>query len=136
MNKKIVKAILTVATVVMLAGCAQDKTDESASSETKKEVQSQEQSQEQGKQEESQAQEQDVQEQSQAQEQDAQDDEKQSTATITVNCAYENGTPDIVEVMNVKDVTSQPEEDGHVICGYDAEGTLVCLKYILEGYNG
>lgn len=108
-NKKIIKTFLVAAMVVLLAGCSQDKTEETSSSETQKEVQSQEQS---------------SQEQS-SQEQGAQERGKALSATVTVKCAYENGAPDIVEVMNVSDVTDQPEADGHTICGYDNAGTLV-----------
>ena len=85
----------------MFAGCSQSKPDKTLTSRTQIEVPFQ------------------------TQYQNTQDEEKVVPATVTVKCAYENGSPDIVEVLNISDVTDQPDESGHIICGYDAAGKLI-----------
>ena len=110
-NRKVLMAIMVSAIVVMFAGCSQDKAESTPSSSAQVESRSQVESQ--------------AQDQGQAQDQNTQDAEKTVTAPVTVKCAYENGAPDLAETLNISDVTDKPEEDGHTICGYDADGKMV-----------
>ena len=110
-NLKIMKTTLAVVSAILLTACAQNNAGETQSSEAQKtevqktEVQSQESIQ--------------------TEEQNTQAAEVTVPATVIVKCAYENGTPDIVEYFDISDVTDQPSEDGHIINGYDAAGNLV-----------
>lgn len=49
-------------------------------------------------------------------------------ATITFNCTYENGEPDIIEAMDIPAVASQPGKDDDNIYGYDEAENLI-YKY-------
>ncbi len=46
-------------------------------------------------------------------------------AAVTLNFIYEDGNPDVVEILDIPGVTDQPDETGHIINGYDENGTLV-----------
>lgn len=49
-------------------------------------------------------------------------------ATITINCTYENGEPDIIEALDMPAVASQPGKDDDNIYGYDEAENLI-YKY-------
>ena len=46
-------------------------------------------------------------------------------ATVNINVTYEDGSPDIVEALDIDGVTDQPDETGSIITGYDGSGNLI-----------
>lgn len=46
-------------------------------------------------------------------------------ATVNVNVTYEDGSPDIIEYLDIDGVKEKPDETGHVLTGYDESGKLI-----------
>ena len=46
-------------------------------------------------------------------------------ATVRVNVTYEDGSPDIIEYMDISGVKEKPDETGKTITGYDESGKPV-----------
>ena len=99
-NRKITKVILATALAIVLTGCSQSKPEET-SSLTGEPIESQSDTQE------------------------TQGVEVSVPATITVNCVYADGAPDLVTYMDVNGVTSKPGESDNIIYGYDKDDNLV-----------
>ena len=108
-NKQLYKLILAGMAVVALAGCSGGEQKESAqNSDTVVASQTESQS--------------DV----QSNEQDAtQSAETIIPATVTVKVDYEDGSPNLVETLDISGVAGTPDESGSIIYGYDDAGKLI-----------
>ena len=101
-NTKIIKTIFATALAIVLTGCSQSAPEES-SLPTGEPIQSQSATQE-----------------------VAQNMEVSVPATITVNCVYADGAPDLVVYLDVNGVSSKPDEtNANIIYGYDKDDNLI-----------